>query len=330
MPSGHYSIVPDDLFVTEFQTLGATAFASKYSITLRKVHERRRKVEAKFGIVIQAPNTYVGAAASAEIYRQEAFPGRLNMSVENGIVLIGGDAHFWPGRIPLMHRAFLAFIKEFRSDRILRTVIMNGDVMDFPQISRWPQVDWARVPTVKDEIENAVVRMHEIEEACGQVEKIWPLGNHDARFSMHIAAKAPELVGVKGVHLKDHFPRWKPCWRIDINDGINTVIVKHTFKGGENAPKNNVDASAAHFVTNHLHSAHVRPRTKHFGDLYGVDTGCLADTYGPQFLYAQDNPRDWRSAFAVLTFHKGKLLMPELVLAVDDKHIQFRGEVKRV
>jgi hypothetical protein len=328
--NSHNPIITEDLFITEFQTLGPRALARKYGIRFNNIMTRRRYIESKLGIVIQPPQENLRNNTSEETYRQEHFPGRLNMSIQTGVVLVGGDAHYWPGRVPLMHRAFLAFIKEFRSDKVLRAVIANGDVTDFAAISRWPQVDWEKRPSVKDEIDTCVDRMGEIEEACGGVEKLWPLGNHDARFSMYVAAHADRLEGIEGVHLKDHFPLWKPCWSVEINDGFETCVVKHTFKGGMYAPRNNVLNAGCHFVTNHLHSAKVMPITMRHHTFYGVDTGCIADIYGPQFLYCQDNPRDWRSAFAVLTFHKGKLLMPELVLAVDEKHIQFRGEVKRI
>ena len=85
-------------------------------------------------------------------------------------------------------------------------------------------------------------------------------------------------------------------------------------------------------VTGHLHSLKVTP----FSDYaprprWGVDTGTLADPYGPQFRdYCEDNPVNWRSGFVVLTFHKGKLLWPELVHVFDDKHVEFRGELIRV
>lgn len=147
---------------------------------------------------------------------------------------------------------------------------------------------------------------------------------------MYIAAKAPELAGVHGVHLKDHFPLWQPCWSVEINDGINTTVIKHTFKGGINAPRNNVDASGTHFVTNHLHCAQIRPVTKRHHTFYGVDTGCIADIYGPQFLYAQDNPRDWRPGFAILTYRNERLMLPELVLGIDSEHVQFRSEIFKV
>ena len=41
-----------------------------------------------------------------------------------------------------------------------------------------------------------------------------------------------------------------------------------------------------------------------------MDTGCIADTYSQAFDYAEDNPRNWRSGFAVLTFAMKRLLLP--------------------
>ena len=43
--------------------------------------------------------------------------------------------------------------------------------------------------------------------------------------------------------------------------------------------------------------------------------------------YLEENPTNWRSGFVVLTFHNGKLLMPELVMKFNDQAIEFRGQV---
>jgi hypothetical protein len=84
-------------------------------------------------------------------------------------------------------------------------------------------------------------------------------------------------------------------------------------------------------VTGHLHSAKVTPYTDYRGIRYGVDTGCLADTYHDAFQgYLEDNPRDWRAGFCILTFVDGVLLMPELVLVYDETHVQFRGALYEV
>ena len=56
---------------------------------------------------------------------------------------------------------------------------------------------------------------------------------------------------------------------------------------------------------------------------------CIKDN---QFIYAENNPLNWRSGFAVLTFNNGKLMPPELAEVVDeDKGLYyFRGQVMKV
>jgi hypothetical protein len=217
-----------------------------------------------------------------------------------------------------------------QDDAALR--MTNGDSLDFASISRWPLVEWCEQPDVKEEIQAATASKNLIEKACGpDVPKFWPLGNHDTRLSTYIAAHADRLRGLKGIRLQDCFPNWRICWSVEVNGGIgNTVLVKHNFKGGVHAPRNNVVNAGCHMITSHLHSAKVTPVTFYKKTYYGVDTGCLADVYGPQFEYCQNNPRDWRSAFVVLTFIAGRLMQPELCLKVDDNNVEFRSEIIEV
>ena len=82
-------------------------------------------------------------------------------------------------------------------------------------------------------------------------------------------------------------------------------------------------------MTSHLHSPKVNPITNARGTLYGVDTGTLADVNSDAFVeYTEDNVKDWRSGFAVLTFRNGRLLHPELCLvhSEDAGIVEFRGE----
>ncbi|MGF2075453.1 hypothetical protein, partial [Enterococcus casseliflavus] len=86
-----------------------------------------------------------------------------------------------------------------------RVLVMNGDVMDFPQVSRHPS-SWEEQPTVAEEIESANAVLKKIEDAVpGNCKLAWGLGNHDSRLETRIATVAPELAKLKGVHLKDHF-----------------------------------------------------------------------------------------------------------------------------
>jgi hypothetical protein len=84
-------------------------------------------------------------------------------------------------------------------------------------------------------------------------------------------------------------------------------------------------------VTGHTHVLAVQPITDYNGTRYGVQTGTLAEPNNMQFAdYTEDNPKDWRSGFAVLTWDRGKLLMPELVQVFGEDEVVFRGEIIKV
>lgn len=163
---------------------------------------------------------------------------------------------------------------------------------------------------------------------AGRAHKIWTLGNHDGRFETRLAQVAPEFAKVSGIHLRDHFPAWKPCWSVWIN---NIAVVKHRYSGGIHATHNNTLKAGKTMVTGHLHSQKVTPFTDYNGTRYGVDTGCIADPDHKAFTdYTEDNPKNWRSGFAILTFLNKQLMHPELVSVWDDNHVQFRGELHKV
>lgn len=312
-------ILPDADFIREFELIGGKALARKLKVSERGVFNRRARIENRTQQQITSPHTKTGPTRHGVKH-----PQRVELGVTNGIVLIASDAHYWPGEPSTAHRAFVAFCKEFKP----RVVIMNGDVIDAATISRHPPIGWEKRPTLIEEIETAQERLHEIEKAAGKADKVWTLGNHDGRFETRIATVAPEYAKIHGVHLRDHFALWEPCWSAWINDD---VVVKHRFKGGMHAPQNNALWSGRTLITGHLHSQKVQPMTDYNGTRYGVDTGCLADTSGKQFVdYTEDNPLNWRSGFCKLTFKDGRLLMPELVTVWDDDHVQFRGEVIKV
>lgn len=305
-------------FIALFKELGPIKTAKRIGVTKRTVYERRERLEGKIGHQITGPA--YNSSTRFDVKHAE----RTTLSVHNGTVIIGSDAHYWPGEPSTAHRAFVAFIKEYKP----AAVIKNGDSLDASSISRHPPIGWESQPTLIEEIECVQERHHEIEKVTPKgCRRIWNLGNHDARFETRIATVAPQYAKLHGVHLKDHFPLWEAAWSCWIN---TDVVVKHRWKGGLHATHNNTVQSGKTIVTGHLHSAKVTPFTDYTGTRYGVDTGCIADPDGPQFGYTEDNPKNWRSAFGILTFRGGRLMQPELVLVWDKDHVEFRGEIIKV
>lgn len=306
-------LVSEADFCRLFSQHGATAMAKLLQTDERTIYARRRKIENRTGRPIVPPT-------AIEIDH----PERIKIKIDNGVVLVGSDAHIWPGSASTGIRAFTKFCKDMKP----AAAILNGDVTDFPKISRHPPIGWNHSPAVVEELEACGDQLGEIEKAVGRGRKLWPLGNHDARFETKLASVSPEFMKVRGTSLSDHFPLWEPCWAVWINDD---VIIKHRFKGGIHATHNNTMWAGKTMVTGHLHSLKVTPFSDYNGTRFGVDGGCLADTYGPQFRdYTEDNPRNWRSGFIVLTFHKARLLWPEVVHVIDRGHVEWRGEVLAV
>lgn len=245
------------------------------------------------------------------------YPMQLLLSVPDGHVVIYSDAHFWPAAKSRAYEALLVALRKLKP----KVVIGNGDLLDGAKISRHDPIGWDDLPKLEDELYEGQIRQAEIARAAPEAEKIGVIGNHDARLEKYVIKHAKELEGIPGTRLADHFPGWKICWSAKINDD---VIVKHRFRGGVHATWNNTLHAGLTIVTGHLHSQNVRPKTDYRGTRWGVDAGCLADVGGPQFLYLEANPADWRSGFCVLTFEKGRLLPPQLATVLDDGSVYMQ------
>jgi len=291
--------------------------AEVLGVTERNVAERRRRIEKLHNIVLPAKNE-----AKGHHYKHLSpteYAARRQLDVQNGVVLIFSDAHFWPGIRSTAFKALLMFIRELKP----KAIINNGDAFDGASISRFPRIGWDSKPSVIEELKACKERLGEIEDAANGAKLYWPLGNHDARFENRLAQNAGEYEGVKGFHLKDHFPSWIPCWSVWIN---GEVVVKHRLKGGIHATRNNTLNAGKTTFTGHLHQLKVTPLDDYNGTRWGVDTGTLADPSGPQFTdYLEDGHTDWRSGFAVATFLNGEMLWPEVVRVKEFHKVDFRG-----
>jgi len=259
-----------------------------------------------------------------EVISPPDYKVRQHFAIQTGHVIVFSDAHFWPG---VRTTAFKALLK-LTSDLKPKATVCNGDAFDGASISRWPRIGWASRPSVKEEIKACENRLDEIANA-NKGKLFWNLGNHDVRFENRLSSMVPEFIGVGGFNLRDRFPEWKTAWSLWVND--DQTIIKHKWKGGVHATRNNTANAGSTFLTGHQHSLKVTPFTDYKRTRWGVDTGMLADPEGMQFTdYTEDNPKDWRSGFVVLTYHKGMLLWPEVCTVFGKDMAEFRGQVFKV
>jgi len=309
----------DEEFIRVWQDLKSPSKVSEFfDMNLRGVHKRRKSLEERYKISLDADHPHAKPTRLVT-------PGnmRRELNIDKGMIVVFSDAHFWPDEPTPAYRALLKFLEIHKQE--IKCVVNNGDAFDGASISRFPSINFNKLPTVKEELQACQTSLTEIENrVLKQTPLIWPMGNHDARYEQLIVNKAPELQGLQGTQLRDYFPLWQPCYSFWVNDD---TVIKHRYKGGAMAGRNNTLHGGINFVTGHTHVGAVNLLTDYNGTRYGVQTGTLANPVGRQFEYAEDNPKDWMAGFAVLSFHEGKLLIPELVRVWDEDHFEFRGKV---
>lgn len=301
----------------------AVGVAGALGVNERTVHSRRRRIERTRGIRLLA------SSPKSPDFLITNDRVEVQITLDTGIILVAGDLHFRPGIVPVMHRAMCYLAKKLKP----YAIIWNGDVADFPQISRFPSIGWESYPQVSKELEAINDRSKELMDSAPSAKRIWTAGNHDLRFESRLANVAGEYKDVKGIHLKDHFPEWTPAWFCTVNQGTEShTEIRHREKGGIHASYRNTLEAGVSIVTGHDHVADVKPYTDRRGRRYGVRHGMSMDSArDPQTVnYLEGRTPNWQAALAVLHYRNGTLLYPELALREDDEHFQFRGEFIRV
>lgn len=307
--------------VTDEQLREALAETNSPAAIGRKFNMHPRAVSLRLRKMGVPPLESWRAATAPTPYRSKA-AGWLEFNIEDGTILVGSDAHYWPGIVTTAHRAFVEMCKRLQP----KIVILNGDVFDGASVSRHARLGWGeKPPGVQEELRTVEARLDEITAACrpGTV-FVWLRGNHCQRFEISLAANSPQFEGVQGFSLSDHFPRWKHGMAARVND---RCVIKHRHKGGIHATYQNTLQSGVNLVTGHLHRLTVTTYSDYNGTRWGVDCGTLADPEGPQFTYTELGPTNWASGFAVLSFRGSRLLYPELVHVIDEGVVSFRGDV---
>lgn len=318
--------VSEEEFIRLWNELGSPRrVAECIGVTERNVYERRTSIEKRRGILLPTTGEkgvkYAGDAVQV-IMSSRRDVNRLE--IDNGIVLIGSDAHYSPGHIPVAHKALCNLLVDLGS--AVKAVVLNGDILDGGSISRHPRHRWKKPPDVKQELDAVIARTTEIEQAVQPGTHLFrTYGNHCARFESRLSAMVPQYEGVAGFTLRDHLPKWMDSDRIDVND--DTVIL-HDWHSGLHSGWNDVLKGGCHTATGHTHELSAKAHRGFKGVHYGIKTGMLADEHQSEFEYRLGKPgMNWQSGFAVLTWVDGILMYPEFCAVRDNERAYFRGKL---
>lgn len=317
--------ISDDEFIRLWMEVRSAEKISKIlDVNVRTVHSRRTRIQEARSMVLPASGTH--AKYTVTVPENKI---RIQVELDDGIFVVFSDAHYWPGLRSTAHAALVKLLPEIKP----KLLIANGDILDGATISRHDRIGYEVRPSVRQELEAVQDALGELQGACkgAGTKFIRTIGNHCIRFDSRLGNELPQYEGLPGMTLDDHLPGWVSAWSVMINEsGLHPVMIKHRWHNGIHAIYNNTLKGGVSIWTGHLHALDVKRWSDYRGTRYGVDTGTLADPWGPQFNYMEDNARNWRSGWAVGTIKDGKLLPPELCEVVDQNHVWFRGQLIEV
>lgn len=295
--------------------------ASILGIRERAVYDRRARL-AEQGVDL--PSIPGGATVGAWTYKRVT-----HLTVPDGVVIVGSDAHIWPGPDTTALKALIEVTASLAGK--VKLLCANGDWLDGAKTNRHDPHGWNERPSVKEELACVTDALHRwrmaAKPARSGLQSVYTVGNHELNFERRLAAQVKDYQGLPGLRLADHFPEWDVCWSAWLNrKGPHPVMLKHRQAGGVHAGYNNTLKSGVTIVTGHTHILEAKPWGDYRGRRWGVQTGCIADPTGPQFEYSENGPSPACSGFAVLTFKDGQLHPPELCEVIEGR-AYWRGQV---
>ena len=233
-------------------------------------------------------------------------PKPLKLAGINNKILVISDIH-----LGYQDDRAIDIALEYGYDKGINTIIINGDLFDFPRVGKW-----AKRPTqmqVSDEIDEGKKFLELVRGLFPDVRLVFHYGNHDIRVERYLNDRAPELYGLSAIDLKNLIESHK--YKIDIVEdtsyieaGSLVIVHGHHVVKGVFAPVNPARGAFIKSNTNiligHLHrtSTHSEPnmKGKHTA---AWSTGCLSTLrpeYNPQtsksnlgFAYVEVEGKDF-------------------------------------
>jgi len=193
---------------------------------------------------------------------------------------------------------------EFGAD----AVFLNGDIMDFYQLSRFNKDPRER--SFVQELKDGRALFNSIRYALPDAKIYWKLGNHEERYQIYLWNKAPELLGLPGMSL----PEFMKLEELDVKIipdklrvkvGKLTVLHGHEIfgkgTGGVNPARGAYLNYSDNVVIGHFHRTSQHSETTVTDRVISCwSTGCLCQLHP---YYARLNK--WNLGFALIEVVEG-------------------------
>lgn len=207
----------------------------------------------------------------------------------NNKILVISDLH-----VPYHDEKAIKAALKYGKEKKVNTIIINGDLIDFYQLSRFEKDP--RVRNAAFEIKEAKQVLEYIRHQFPKALIIWYMGNHDHRFTKYMVNKAPELLDIPefslyhimelaklNIHLLDNNRGWR-AGKLNGRHG-------HEFygSGGVFPARSYYLKAKDNILVSHVHQTSEYTTPDIGKDLHaGFSIGCLSDLdpdYNPNNSY---------------------------------------------
>jgi predicted phosphodiesterase len=242
------------------------------------------------------------------------------LPVANNNILLISDLH-----IPYHNIQAITLALDYAKEQKVNTIIINGDLMDFYQMSRFERDPRKR--SIKFEFDSTKAFLVILREAFPNAQIYWLKGNHDVRYENWLMAKAPEVFDDPYYQLEE---------RLKLNEqkihliGDKTLVKAgklhihhgHLFFRGFMAPVNSARGlflkAKQSTICGHVHKISEHTETNLEGEMTTTwTTGCLCELSPDYSPFANNYAHGFATIkvhsdynFSVKNFriYKGKLL----------------------
>jgi len=231
-------------------------------------------------------------------------------------VLVISDIH-----IPMQSDEALFAAIEFGHKQEVDTIIINGDLIDFYQLSRFEKDPRKR--SIKYEIDATKVFLDGLRKVFPKALIVWALGNHCSRFEKYIMQKAPELLDIEALSIDQIFDLNRlNIHLVESNQYIyaGKLMIAHGHNIGLMSGGVNPARSARLKIGRSILIGHFHRETKDMGRVVdekpyaAYSAGCLCDLY-PNYLPVNA----WSHGFAYIELDKNGNFHLSLKTIIDGK-----------
>jgi len=231
-------------------------------------------------------------------------------------ILVLSDIHF-----PYHDEDALAAAIQYGIDEQVNTVLLDGDVLDFYQLSRFDK-DPSK-PKLKTELEQGRWFMAALRETFPDARIYYKVGNHEDRLEKWLKIKAPEWLGMEEFELKMLLRFGENRIELIESDatikaGHLNIIHGHEYLGGGtvNPARNLYLKAKASTICGHFHRKSefvTRDINNHIQGAWTM--GCLCELY-PEYMKGHS---DWVHGFAVVKVNKDGSFSVDNKMIIDGK-----------